>query len=225
MAEDFGIAAGTLSVAALFNNCVDCFEYIQLSRHFGRDVERCQLKLDIAKKRLGRWGEAVAINKDPRFATNAPDDRDSRQVRAILEEIELLFQTVRKSSNLYEIDARQDDLPRFEVENMTPVVRPVRGLYDRLGVVARQRQGQTGLLKKSAWALYNGKIFDGLVEQIKVFVDNLEKLFPVETTLRKLVELEIEKVDTEPCLLALQDAAAGADSVLSEALAKKISKI
>ncbi|KAH6960016.1 hypothetical protein BKA56DRAFT_500563, partial [Ilyonectria sp. MPI-CAGE-AT-0026] len=79
----------------------------------------------------------------------------------------------------------------------------VRELHGRLGVVARQRQKQTGLLKKAAWALYDGKNFDKLVEQI---VDDLEKLFPVETTRRKLVELEIEEVDDEPSLMALQDA-------------------
>lgn len=37
MAEVFGIVSGALSVAALFKNCVDCFEYIQLGRNFGRD--------------------------------------------------------------------------------------------------------------------------------------------------------------------------------------------
>ncbi|WAO93434.1 Hypothetical protein NCS54_01098200 [Fusarium falciforme] len=195
MAEVFGTVTGALSVAALFNNCVDCFEYIQLSRHFGRDFERCQLKLDIAKIRLSRWGKAVAINDDPRFATDAPDDRDSRQVQAILEEIELLFQTVQKSSKRYEIDARKDDLKR------------------------------TGLLAKAAWALYDGKNFDRLVEQITGFVDDLEKLFPVDTTRRKLVELEIEEVDDEPSLMALQDAAAGTDSVLSEAVTEKIEGI
>ncbi|EMT74562.1 prion-inhibition and propagation-domain-containing protein [Fusarium oxysporum II5] len=222
MAEVFGTVSGALSVAALFNNCVDCFEYIQLGRHFGRDFERCQLKLDIAKIRLSRWGKAVAINDDPRFATNTPDDRDSRQVQAILEEIELLFQTVQKSSKRYEIDARKDDLVRFEDKDMQPVVRE---LHSRLGVVARQRQKRTGLLAKAAWALYDGKNFDRLVEQITGFVDDLEKLFPVETTRRGLVELEIEEVDDEPSLMALQDAAAGTDSVLSEAVTEKIEGI
>lgn len=56
-------------------------------------------------------------------------------------------------------------------------------------------------------------------------MDDLEKLFPVETTHRKLVELEIEKVDDEPSLIALQDAAAGTDSVLSEAVTEKIKEI
>ncbi|EGU74155.1 hypothetical protein FOQG_19194 [Fusarium oxysporum f. sp. raphani 54005] len=218
MAEIFGTVAGALSVAALFNNCVDCFEYIQLGRHFGRDFERCQLKLDIAKTRLSRWGEAVTIHEDPRFATNEPDDRDGRQAKAILEEIGLLFQTVQKSSKRYEINASEDDLVRFEDKDMQPMVQR---LHSRLGLVARQRQKRTGLLKKAAWALYDSKNFGKLVDQVVEFVDDLEKLFPVDTTCRRLVELEIEEVDDEPSLLALQGAAAGTDSVLSEAVARK----
>ncbi|KAH7117478.1 hypothetical protein EDB81DRAFT_873261 [Dactylonectria macrodidyma] len=151
-------------------------------------------------------GEAVAINDDPRFATHTPDDGDSRQ----------------KSSKRYEIDARQDDLVRFEDKDMQPVVR---GLHGRLGVVARQRQKRTCLLKKAAWALYDGKNFDKLVEQTTGFVDDLEKLFPVESMRRKLVELEIEEVDDKLSLMALQDAAASTESVLSEAVIEKIEGI
>jgi hypothetical protein len=77
MAQVFGTVSGALSVAARFNNCVDCFEYIQLGGHFGRDFERCQLKLDLAKIRSSRRGKAVDINDHPRFATNTPDDKDS----------------------------------------------------------------------------------------------------------------------------------------------------
>ena len=47
MAELFGIVAGTLSVAGLFNNAVDCFEYIQLGRNFGTDYQTCRIRLDI----------------------------------------------------------------------------------------------------------------------------------------------------------------------------------
>lgn len=91
MAEIFGTVAGALSVAALFADCVDCFEYVQLGRHFGQDFERCRLKVDIAQTRLSRWGEAVAIHEDPRFATTTPADAPTRQVQSVLEEIDLLF--------------------------------------------------------------------------------------------------------------------------------------
>jgi hypothetical protein len=37
MAEVFGVVAGSVSVAAIFNNVVDCFEYVQLGGHFDFD--------------------------------------------------------------------------------------------------------------------------------------------------------------------------------------------
>lgn len=37
MDEPIGIAAGAVGIAAAFTACVDCFEYVQFGRHFGRD--------------------------------------------------------------------------------------------------------------------------------------------------------------------------------------------
>ncbi|RDW57733.1 hypothetical protein BP5796_12534 [Coleophoma crateriformis] len=222
MAEIFGTVASALSIAALFNNCVDCFEYIQLGRHFGRDYERCQLKLDTAKIRMSRWGQAVGINEDPRFTIDTPADKESQHIRAILEEIDQLYRTVQKSSARYEIDATQKDLMHFEAKELQPVARR---LHSRLGVIATRRQKQTSLLKKATWALYDGKNLDKLVEQIGGFVDDLEKLLPVEDTRRRLVEMEIEEVDDEQSLTALQTAAASTDQLLSEAVTKKLEGI
>jgi hypothetical protein len=36
MAKPFGIIAGAVGIAAAFTACVDCFNYIQLGRRFGR---------------------------------------------------------------------------------------------------------------------------------------------------------------------------------------------
>lgn len=47
----------------------------------------------------------------------------------------------------------------------------------------------------------------------------------METTRCRLVELEIEELDDEPSLLALQDAAVGTNSILSEAITRKIEGI
>ena len=59
MAEPFGIVAGAVGIAAAFTACVDCFEYIQLGRHFGRDYQTDLLSLNCARLRLTRWGQAV----------------------------------------------------------------------------------------------------------------------------------------------------------------------
>ncbi|KAK3379429.1 prion-inhibition and propagation-domain-containing protein [Lasiosphaeria ovina] len=184
MAEMFGTVVGALGVVDLFNNCVDCFEYVQMGRHFGRDYERCQLKLKVAQLRLSRWGEAIAINEDLRFA----------------------------------MGAKPEDLVQFRDGEMQPVFQR---LCRHLESVVRQRQKQTSLVKKAACVLYDGKNFDRLVEQITGFVDDLEKICPVEAICRQLVQVEIEEVDDEPGLMAISDAASGVDSVFAAAAAQK----
>ncbi|KAI1281778.1 prion-inhibition and propagation-domain-containing protein [Xylaria sp. FL0933] len=222
--EAFSTVASALSVAALFNSCVNCFEYIQLGRHFGRDYERCQLKLDIAKTRLSRWGQAVAINEDPRFATDKPQDTSFQQVQAILEEIEQLFGTLQKASKRYAISAKPEDLEVLQTRDMQPVAQR---LHNRLNVVVglrqKQRQKKTSFLKKAAWALYDAKNFEKLVEQITGFINDLETLFPVEDARRTLVEMEIEEIkEDESSLKFLQSAAEDADSILSEVVAERL---
>lgn len=65
MAEVFGIVAGAASLAGLFTPCVECFEYIHLGRHFGKDYEACQIKLDVVALRLSRWGLTVGLGENP----------------------------------------------------------------------------------------------------------------------------------------------------------------
>ncbi len=222
MAEIFGTVAGALSVAALFSSCVSCFEYIQLGRQFRSDFGRCQLKLDIAAVRLARWGQAVAINEDPRFATTPTVDKDAQQAFAILEEIAALFATLQKKSKRYELGAKHGDLVVLGNEDMPPVAQRLHGRFE---AIALQRQKQTSLIMKATWALYDGKSFDKLVGEIKGFIEDLENLYPVEAACRQLARMEVEEVDDEPSLLALQDAAANVDDVLSETIEEKVQGI
>jgi len=220
MAEIFGTAAGAMSIAALLSNCVDCFEYIQLGRHFGRDFESYQLKLDIARTRLGRWGEVVGINDDPRFVSEADGDEAVQLARCIIEGIADLFESARKTSKRYELRT-----PKCNSGTPTqhPEMSPVsRGLHNRLRALAHQRQKGTTLIKKTAWALYDGKQFEKLVSQILELVDELEKVLPVESACRKLAELEVEQVADEQSLPALEAAAKSLDQVLLDVVTEKI---
>ncbi|KAK4233550.1 prion-inhibition and propagation-domain-containing protein [Achaetomium macrosporum] len=222
MAEVFGVVAGALNVAALFNNCVDCFEFVQLGRRFGRDYERCQLRLDIARTRLGRWGEAVKVNDDPRFSISSPTDKSIELTQSILEEVALLFESARKTSKRYELVMDQQDLVLFEDKDMKPIGR---ALHNKLRILARSRQERTGLVRKTAWALHDGKALEKVVDEIAGLVDDLEKIFPVEAVCHKLAKIEIEKVKGEASLTMLKDAARGIDAALSDAAAQKIDAI
>jgi hypothetical protein len=219
MAETAGLVTGVLGVAGLFNNCVECFEYIQLSRHFGQDFERCQLKLDVARVLLTRWGDAVGINTNGRFKAIQPNDSEVKEAEAILEEIDALFHSVQKKSKRYELKASQEQRKTYQDDDFSPVFG---GLHNRFRSIAQQRQKRTGLLKKAAWALYDGKSLAALVNDIKGFVEDLEKLFPIETACRQLADVEIEEIDDEASLQALHSAAADTDKDLSDAVVNKL---
>ncbi|WQF77078.1 Putative het-s prion-forming domain, prion-inhibition and propagation, HeLo [Colletotrichum destructivum] len=222
MAEVFGVVTGALSVAALFNNCVDCFEYIQLGRRFGRDYQRCQLKLDVARTRLSRWGEAVDVSKDATFSTNTPVEQPVQLAQSILEEIMDLFQAANKTSRRYEKTAKPEELDLYTEKDLTLVFGR---LHDRLKGVAHRRQNDIGLAKKTAWALYDGREFERTIDRITGFVDDLEKLFPVEATCRRLAGIEIEDVEDEPTLAVLKEAAQDTDKALFDATAQKVQTI
>ena len=85
MAEVFGIVAGSLSVTALFNNAVDCFEYIQLGRNFGTDYQIYQIWLDITRLQLLHWGTAVDISNNPDFAVVDPSTDEACTAKCTLE--------------------------------------------------------------------------------------------------------------------------------------------
>lgn len=218
MAEIFGAVAGALSVAALFDNCVDYFGYVKLGHHLGQDYERCRLKIAIAQTRLSRWGQAVAINENPDFTMLSPTDPLVQQTRIVLEEIGLLFQAVQKTSRRYELCASGGDLTVLQDESMRPVARQLHGV---LGKAVAQRQKQTSLVKKAVWALYDGKQFEKLITEFTGFVDDLEKIYPAEQTRRQMVQLEIQEVEDESTLAIAQDAAAEVDNILSDAAKRK----
>ncbi|KAB5550746.1 prion-inhibition and propagation-domain-containing protein [Coniochaeta sp. 2T2.1] len=217
MAEASDAVTCAVSVATLFNNCVDCLEYVQLGPRFGRDYERCQLKVNIARTRLTRWGHAVSINEDSLFAATSPADPSTQQVRSVFEEIALLFQSLQKASKRYELGAERQDLVPFQPEDMHPTFQ---WLHGHLGQVAHQRQKKTSLVKE-AWVLYDGKSFEKLIGQITDYVDELENICPTETVRGRFVQMEIEEVDDEPALAAFSEAAADVDSLLAEAARQK----
>lgn len=225
MAEVFGIVTGALSVAALFNNCVDTFEYIQLGRHFGQDFERCQLKLDVAKTRFGRWGEAVGVNRDERFTSAAQQTDDVMEATlGILGDIQSCFKAAEEKSKRYAKRAGAQELAVCDKNDTSPLFQR---LHNRCAEIARRRQKSVGILKKSTWALYDGKSLDNIISQILSWVDELEKLYPNEmkTTGPKVVQTEIEGVNDEPSLKTLKDAARDIDPVLEDALERKVAVI
>lgn len=219
MAEIFGVVAGALSVAALFNNVVDCFEYIQLGRNFGADYQTCQLRLDIAWLRLSRWGAAVDINNNARFADIEPADKEARLAKRTLEQILNHFDRASGESSTFKLAARPDDLALFDPASNTD--QTVVALRNSMRELARKRQKRTSLSKKISWALYEQKYLTRLIDDIQKLLGDLESIFPKQEAYKRMVEVEVEEIGDRPRLQVLSEAAQD-DTLLREAAHKKL---
>ena len=60
-AEALGLTFGALSLASLFQICVQCYEYIDRGKACQRDLAILMTRLEIEKIRLVMWGESVDI--------------------------------------------------------------------------------------------------------------------------------------------------------------------
>ncbi|RKK81383.1 hypothetical protein BFJ68_g16008 [Fusarium oxysporum] len=220
MAEIFGVVASALSVAALFNNVVDCFEYIQLGRNFGADYQTCQVKLDIARLRLSRWGDAVKINNDSRFTEVKPSNNQVRVAKNTLEQLLNLFHNAHTESSNFKLGAGEEELALFD--SSTNTNQAVVALRNTMRDLAHKRQKTTSLSKKISWALYKQKSFMRLIEDIQELLDGLEAIFPQQEAYKRMVEIEIEEVGEGPGLQVLSDAAQETDDLLQEAASRRL---
>jgi hypothetical protein len=187
MAELFGIIAGAASLAALFVPCVDCFEYIQLGRHFSQDYETYQVKLDVVWLRLSRWGLAFGLGENP----NPNSQPIQPQVVATERELDTLTKVLtRLLQDLLDAKKRSDEYDSDEEGGASSmeVCDPNTHLKGRFKVlhntitkiVANRKQEGVSLRQKTKWALYEKKVFDRLIEDISSHMDTLEKVFPTE---------------------------------------------
>ncbi|KAF5253924.1 hypothetical protein FANTH_1249 [Fusarium anthophilum] len=223
MAEIFGTVAGAISIAGLFNNCVDCFNYIQIAKHFGQDFSRYQLRLDVAKCRLARWGASIDINNDRRFGLTEPADPTVVMAQDILKEIVDRFEAAYKVSRRYQTRTEEQSLNICTETDLSAVSQRVHSRFD---VFTKQRYKSLGLMKKTGWALYDKNYMGRMIDDIIASIEDLEKIFPsTPQVTRHLVDMEIEEVNNEQELELIRDVTGGLDPVLSNASKDKIVEI
>ncbi len=198
---------------------MDCFEYIQLGRNFDKDYQTSQLRLDIARLRLTRWGETVEINQDDRFTQGDPPDEEARLAKRTLVHIYNLFEMASMESSRFKRKATENELALFDPNTNTN--QAAVALRSSMRAIAAKRQDRISLSKKISWALYKKEKLDGLLESIHGFLDDLENLFPRREAYRRVAEIEVEEVGEPPRLQLLADAAQD-DELLVEAVRRKL---
>jgi len=215
MAEPFGIVAGAIGLATTFTACIDCFEYIQFGRHFGRDFQTDQLVLSCARLRLTRWGESVNIYDDPKLGRPDATAKEIQVAKDTLLQILVLFANTEGISKKYKLTAKAgEDLSTFSTGDMDSTVV---ALNNKMKGLAIKRQRGSRLLKLTSWALYHRSEFKDLLEQIISLIDNIEKLFPAPETQITLVRQDAAEIGDKQSLELIENIAKGVDSLLQTA--------
>jgi hypothetical protein len=215
MAEPFGIAAGAVGIAAAFTACVDCFGYVQLGRHFGRDFQTDVLALNCARLRLTRWGQAVNIYDNPKLGRQDATLAEIQAAKDTLHHILRLFADTEKISKKYKLNANAgDDLSTLSTNDMDPAVM---ALSNKMKELAIRRQKGSSVLKTASWALYHRSELKELIENITSLIDNIEDLFPTPQLQLALVKQETAEIQDKQALKLVERAAQDVDSLLQAA--------
>lgn len=220
MAEPFGIVAGVISIASTFTACVDCFEYIQFGRHFGRDFQTSQLALNCARLRLTRWGESVKIYDDPKLGRQDATATEIQLAKDVLLQIIVLFADSENISKKHKLNAKAgDDLSVYSTGDMDP---KLVALDNKMKGLAIRRQKKGRFLKLTGWALYDRSALKDLLEKIVSLIDEIEKLFPAPQTVITLVQQEAAEIGDKPSLWLIEDAAKNIDGLLQKTVKEVI---
>lgn len=175
MAETAGPAVTVTSVAAVFQNCIQCFDEITYGKKFGKDYENALLTLDISQQRLRRWAKAVGLEESKTFP-----ERDLQIMDKVLGQILAAFKSARgdskKDGDILELMNEVDALATIPSDQK--LSNNVEKLHHNFKRLMEDRQKRISFREKDRWTMYESTHFTELVQKISRFADVLDKAFP-----------------------------------------------
>ncbi|KAI0509365.1 small s protein [Xylaria bambusicola] len=180
MSDPLSITAGAIGIAAAVTACIDCFNYVQSGRHFGRDYETCVLLLEGEKVRLARWGEAIQADEDAMLKKPDAKLEETEMAKRFLLQILVLLADTEKLSKKHKPSAKAGtDLSTLTTNELDLAVVSWTTKIKEMSV---KRQKNTSFLKRTVWAIYHKSEFEELITNIRQLIDNLEMFTPVLKT-------------------------------------------
>jgi hypothetical protein len=153
MAEAAGLVVGVIALAGLFNNTVECFEFVQLGRTFGKDFQTSQLKLDNARLRLSRWGKSLGLDEDVQDTASLQgrfrSEANVKHAEALLGQAIELFAEAEGVSNRYKSRAQPQDNSLAVYDPQIDLDPAMVKLHDKMRQLATERQNRPGVRQKA----------------------------------------------------------------------------
>jgi Skp family chaperone for outer membrane proteins len=225
MAETAGLVVGVVALAGLFNTTVECFEFVQLGRTFGKSFHTSQIKMDNARLRLSRWGKSLDLDDDVRDTVSLQgrfvSEANVKHAEALLGQIVELFAEAEGISNKYKSQTEPQDGSLLVYDPQADLDPAMAKLHEKMRQLAIERQNRSGVRQKAKWALYQEKQFRRLIEDITELVSELDDLFPAtQQSQRDLCDIEVSTIGEGEGMSALREIAADQDKLLEQAITK-----
>ena len=157
--EAAGLGVGVVALAGLFNNAVDSYNYVRVGKHYSRDFETSQIRLDLSRLQLSRWGEASGLTSSVLTTTQLPTALGSADDIAKAEKA--LGNIVNLLNNAQLLSQRYDDCEPLDTSGSQELK-----LHQRASRIIAHRQRNTSIMKKASRALYRKDYFENLVGKI-----------------------------------------------------------
>jgi hypothetical protein len=162
--ETAGLVISGLSLAALFETCMTCFDYIDTGRQYGKDYQRFVISMRSLELRMSRWWDVAGLQAG---TARIPEDAE-HHIRDLLGEIHSDLQEARERAQKYNNPVMTDDDGSVRLEN----------LAERFQRQANVRQKRTPLGRVIKWALRDQMKCKRLIKSIKNAVEELEGVLP-----------------------------------------------
>ncbi|KAL9082803.1 MAG: hypothetical protein Q9159_006179 [Coniocarpon cinnabarinum] len=174
--EGFGLAVGLFG---LFKTVVDCFDYIQVAKHYPFTFQLALARLDIEKDRLLIWASSTGLhisNADPGGHAIVWEPKSQEKIENLLK---LIFQLLSDSENLKSRYGLQEvgalDEPIHEPRPLLSSKRFQKLLAKLPRSKSSANSGQNpNVFRRRIWALQDCEKFEMLIERLRELVDGLQ---------------------------------------------------
>jgi hypothetical protein len=164
--ETAGLVIGSLTLTALFETCMTCFDYIDTGRQYGKDYQRFAISMRSLELRMSRWWDVAGLQTNTNTA-RIPEDAE-RHIKDLLGEIHSDLQKAQERAQKYNHPTVTGDGGSVRLET----------LAERFQRQANIRQKRTPLGKVINWALRDQTRCKRLIRDIKNAVEELEGVLP-----------------------------------------------
>lgn len=210
--EVAGLAIGSVALASLFTTCIECFDYVDLARHYERDFEVLAAKLQIEKIRLWLWGSMVGLSIGQGNAT--PTTILPQVEPFVRENLNIIYRIFLDSEDLRSRYGLTSTSAAGATDQPKRVEGPGRSSKSRVQALvpaslpdSTRRPDDVGVCGRARWAIHDKTKFTLLIQDLKDMIDGLNAITPNTTSRHKrMVQRELESLCDPESLELIQEA-------------------